>query len=105
MVVEAEVELQTSSTSATLSGGELRMDIAFNAIGLMGVALILLAYFLLQRDALTARCMAYLLLNLLGASLILVSLVRDWNLAAFVIEASWVAVSLYGIAKTIKQRG
>ena len=83
----------------------MRMDIAFNAIGLIGVALILLAYFLLQRGTLTARRMAYLLLNLQGASLILVSLVHDWNLAAFVIEASWVAVSLYGIAKTIKQRG
>ena len=79
------------------------MGIAFDAIGLIGVALILLAYLLLQRGALRPQRMVYLLMNLLGASLILVSLVRDWNLAAFVIEASWVAISLYGIAKTIKR--
>ncbi len=69
------------------------------------VALILLAYLLLQRGALGPQRMVYLLMNLLGASLILVSLVHDWNLAAFAIEASWVAISLYGITKTIKQRG
>ena len=40
-----------------------------------------------------------------GASLILVLLVHDWNLAAFVIEAFWVAVSLYEIAKAMKPRG
>ena len=72
------------------------MDFAFNAIGLIGVALILLAYFLLQRGTLTARRMAYLLQNLLGASLILVSLVHDWNLAAFVIEASDPFAGSYG---------
>ena len=81
------------------------MGIAFDAIGLIGVALILLAYLLLQRGALSPQGMVHLLMNLLGASLILVSLVHDWNLAAFVIEASWVAISLYGIAKTIKRKG
>ena len=81
------------------------MGIALDAIGLIGVALLLLSYLLLQRGALKPQRIVYLLMNLLGASLILVSLVDDWNLAAFVVEASWASSSLYGIAKTINREG
>ena len=42
---------------------------------------------------------SYLLLNGAGATLILVSLLYTFNLAAFVMEGIWVAISIYGAAK------
>ena len=39
------------------------------------------------------------MLNALGASLIIVSLLFDFNLSAFIVEAFWVIISLIGIGK------
>lgn len=71
----------------------------YDTIGLVGVAAIIIAYFLLQADRLRYDDYIYLLLNGGGALLILVSLVYAFNLAAFVMEAIWVAISVYGAVK------
>ncbi|MEE4209990.1 MAG: hypothetical protein V2I43_12045 [Parvularcula sp.] len=75
-------------------------------LGLIGVGFVLLAYFLLQAGRLEAQDLRYPLINLAGASLILISLFRTFNLASFVIEIVWIAISLYGIARIlIRRRG
>jgi hypothetical protein len=76
----------------------------FDAIGLLGVSLILLAYFLLQIEKLSSDQLAYPVLNLGGALFILVSLTHTFNLASFVIEVCWIAISIYGIAKILRRR-
>lgn len=43
----------------------------------------------------------YLGLNLAGSLLVLVSLVFHWNLPAFLLEAAWALISMYGIWKYI----
>ncbi|MFW6413277.1 MAG: CBU_0592 family membrane protein [Oceanicaulis sp.] len=68
-------------------------------IGLVGVACILLAYFLLQIEKVRGDTLAYLLLNTFGACLLIVSLTVTFNLASFVIEVFWLAISLFGLAK------
>lgn len=68
-------------------------------VGLSGVACILLAYFLLQIERLRGDSVGYLLLNLTGACLLIVSLTVTFNLASFVIEVCWLAISLFGLAK------
>jgi hypothetical protein len=77
----------------------------FDITGLLGVSLILLAYFLLQIERLRSEVLGYPVLNLVGAVLILVSLTHTFNLASFVIEVCWIAISLYGIAKILRRRG
>lgn len=77
----------------------------FDLIGLVGVVLILLAYFLLQAEKLAADQLRYPALNLVGAVLILISLTKTFNLASFVIEICWVGISLYGIVKILRRRG
>lgn len=72
---------------------------AYDAIGLAGVVAIIAAYFLLQTDRVRYDDYSYLVLNGAGAALILVSLVHAFNLAAFVMEAIWVAISIYGAIK------
>ncbi len=71
----------------------------YDAIGLAGVAAIIAAYFLLQSDRVRYDDYSYLFLNGAGAALILVSLVYAFNLAAFVMEAIWVGISIYGAVK------
>lgn len=75
-----------------------------DTIGLLGVSLVLLAYGLLQTEKVRSDQMAYPLINLIGAILILVSLTRTFNLASFVIEICWIGISLYGIAKVLRAR-
>lgn len=66
-------------------------------LGNLGVVLILGTYTFVQVDRLDVRRISYSVLNALGAGLITVSLVFDFNLSAFVIELCWLLVSCYGI--------
>ncbi|MBN2869666.1 MAG: hypothetical protein JXK04_01785 [Campylobacterales bacterium] len=70
-----------------------------DAIGLLGVIIIVITYMLLQFERLSPKALSFSLLNALGAFLIIVSLLYDWNLSAFVIEFFWMLLSLYGIGK------
>lgn len=72
-----------------------------DAIGIVGVLLILAAYFLLQTECLSTKQLSYQVLNGLGASLVLVSLYFTFNLSAFIIEIAWLLISLYGVAKIL----
>ncbi len=69
-----------------------------DAIGVIGVACILLAYALLQTRRATGSDLSYLLLNLAGASLILVSLIYAFNLSAVLMESAWILITVYGLA-------
>lgn len=82
----------------------MSLDILFDVIGITGAACILLAYFLLQQERMTAHHISYQLLNLLGASLLTVSLFWFWNLGAFIIEICWVMISLYGLARILRSK-
>lgn len=68
-------------------------------IGMMGVAMILVAYGLLQLGLLKHRSYRYLFLNLIGAILLLLSLFYHWNLASVIIEIVWILISVIGLAK------
>ncbi len=69
----------------------------FDAIGMLGVSMILMTYALVQLDRMNVRNIGYSLVNALGAGLILVSLTVDFNLSAFVIESCWLLISVVGI--------
>lgn len=73
-------------------------------VGNVGVALILLCYFLAQSGRMTMMNPAYSLMNGLGALLILVSLLYDFNLSSFVIEIAWLVISGYGLMRWYRMR-
>lgn len=73
----------------------------FDLLGAVGVAMIIVTYYLLQTGRMDATKPAYSILNAAGASLILLSLVFDFNLAAFIVEFFWLLISIYGILKSI----
>ena len=75
------------------------MELLANIIGMIGTALVVGTYFLLQLERLDPKGFAYNSLNLLGAVLLLLSLLVHFNLASFVIEVFWILASLVGIYK------
>ena len=77
----------------------------YDVLGNIGVFLILLTYFLLQIRKLSSESLFYSVLNALGASLIIVSLLFDFNLSAFIVESFWVIISLIGIGRFYLRRG
>ena len=68
-------------------------------IGSIGVATVIVTYFLLQTDRIKSESLLYSVLNGLGAGLIVFSLFYNFNFSAFVVEFLWVLISLYGIIK------
>jgi len=77
----------------------------FTIAGIIGSALIIAAYFAIQQRLLSVEDWHYPMINLIGAVLILLSLITAWNLPAAVIETFWAAISLYGLAKTRRRPG
>jgi predicted membrane protein len=71
-------------------------------IGILGVFVIIVAYMLLQLEKMDAKDLSFSVLNTLGALLIIISLMYDWNLASFLMESIWMLISLYGILKYYK---
>ena len=69
--------------------------------GLAGVILILVAYAGAQFGRMDPRQVPALVLNLAGASLILWSLTYRFNLAAFMMEAAWALVAVYGLVRLL----
>jgi len=66
-------------------------------IGNIGVVVLVTTYLMLQLNKLSSNGLAYSLLNAIGAGLIVISLLVDFNLSALVIEVFWVLISLLGI--------
>lgn len=73
-------------------------------IGIVGVVVLMLTYLMLQLQKLSSDGLAYSLLNAIGASLIIVSLLFNFNLSALLIEVFWVLISLVGIYRYFRLR-
>ena len=76
-------------------------------LGNIGVVLLMIAYLMLQLNRLRSDQLAYSLLNLIGASLIVITLLVNFNLSALLMEVFWVLISFIGIyryfrLKTVK---
>lgn len=75
----------------------LNLESISDIVGMFGVVIILLAYYLLNFDRIHSSSISYLLMNLIGAFCILFSLLYTWNLASVIIETAWIIISLIGI--------
>ena len=73
-----------------------------DVLGTIGVGTIVITYILLQTQKLRSETLAYSFLNAIGAALILVSLWFAPNLPSVVVESFWLLISLYGIAKRVR---
>lgn len=79
------------------------MDV-FTSVGLIGVAVIVTAYFASQQGWMSARDWRFPAANLAGSLLILASLYSAWNFPSAVIEVIWSVISLYGLGRHLRRR-
>ena len=70
-------------------------------VGNIGVAFIVSTYLMLLLNRVNSASIHYSLLNAVGAGLVIVSLLFDFNLSAFVIEAFWLVISIVGIGRAV----
>lgn len=80
------------------------MDLLADIVGNIGVVCFLAGFFLLQKERLRHDDLVYLGLNLSGAVLLMGSLLIHWNLSAFLLEAAWALISMYGIYQSLNKR-
>jgi len=76
----------------------------YDLAGFTGAAIGITAYFANQQRWLPSDDWRYPLANLVGASLILASLLFEWNFPSVVIEVFWALISLWGIGKCVAAR-
>jgi hypothetical protein len=66
-------------------------------VGNIGVLVLMITYLMLQLNKLSSDALAYSVLNAVGAGLIVISLLFDFNLSALLMEVFWVLISFVGI--------
>ena len=66
-------------------------------VGNIGVIILMTTYLMLQLNKLSSDGLAYSALNAIGATLITISLISDFNLSALLMEVFWVLISFVGI--------
>lgn len=69
----------------------------YELLGVAGVLMVLGMYFLLVSERVRESGPGYVGANILGSALILVSLAHRFNLAATVMQAAWIAITLVGV--------
>jgi len=69
----------------------------FQTIGLIGSVFIIVAFYFIQNNK--NKMFFYNKMNLIGAILLLISLIKEPNLGSIMIEIFWIIISLYGIKK------
>ena len=76
----------------------------YDWVGFAGTAILIVAYFANQQRWLSGEDWRFPAANLVGSSLIFVSLLFAWNLPSVVIEIFWAAISVWGIIKSLSRR-
>lgn len=75
------------------------MPSVWDMTGIFGSFMVIAAYFSNQQGWVESKKPPYLVANLVGALLIIVSLLESWNLPSLVIEVFWILISAYGIVR------
>jgi hypothetical protein len=76
----------------------------FDLVGLAGVALVLVGYAATTLGRLHAQGATALAINFIGPSLILLSMVRAFNLSAALVEAAWALIAFSGLMRIALRR-
>ncbi len=69
----------------------------YTVAGLVGTAVVVVAYFANQQRWLSSEDWRFPAANLVGSLLLLGSLLVEWNTPSVIIELFWIAISLYGL--------
>lgn len=71
-------------------------------VGNIGVVTLMVTYLMLQLERIRSTDLSYSVLNAVGASLIVASLIVNFNLSAMLMEVFWVLISFIGIGRHLR---
>ncbi len=71
--------------------------------GVAGVVLYIYGFSAVQFNWLRGSDVTYSLVNVLAASLVAISLIEDFNLAAALVQGSWILIGLTGLALRLRK--
>lgn len=77
----------------------------YDWIGIAGTTMVLVGFLLLQAGRISGTAISYQLINLFGSGGVLVSLLGKFNMSVFVLELTWMLISVFGIVRTLKAQG
>ena len=75
-----------------------------DVVGVIGAIILMIAFLLLLLGRLSCNDISYSILNAVGAGLIVFSLFYNFNLSAFIVELVWIAISLLGLVRVLRNR-
>jgi hypothetical protein len=75
-----------------------------DAAGLAGVLMMLVAYAAAAMGRMDPQRVPALMCNLVGSALVLLSLSRNFNLSAAVMESAWLLVAVAGLVRLALKR-
>jgi len=82
------------------------IEIIMGCLGLVGAAIIVSMYVLLEAEKISSRSAKYYAFNATGALLIMVSIAADFDagdLGGVAVEVMWLGVSLMGLVKALRR--
>jgi hypothetical protein len=75
----------------------------YTVCGIVGAGCFIASYFATLQEWLSPTDWRFPAINLLGATLVLVSLIDAWNLPSVVLECFWGTISLYGLIRSLRR--
>lgn len=78
-------------------------DSFYNICGFVGALLFMSAYAALQFGLVRGSSITYTVANLIAASLLLISLVQDFNAGSAVVNSVWIVISIIGLVRIYRQ--
>lgn len=76
-----------------------------NIIGLIGVGIMLISYWLLASGRLSNDDWRYPVINIVGTLGIAYSLLYQWNLPSMISQLVWIAISIIGLMRIARKKG
>jgi hypothetical protein len=73
------------------------------ACGIVGTSCFIGAYFATLRGWMDVGGWRFPAVNLIGATLVLISLIDAWNLPSVILECFWGAISVYGVVRGLRR--
>lgn len=73
-------------------------------VGVLGALINLVAYGLMTTGRVRAQEMRYQLMNIVGTTGILLSLLAQWNLPSFLLNLAWLAIGVVAVLRIMRAR-